>query len=336
MPARLKHRVFAVLRLTIPAMIFLIALSATIHWQKRLDTEGCGRCDEVCASFALAAHHSNGQGFSVNRDEPALLLEDSAWRMALAYLTHVTHSPATSAYILGALCGLGTLLLGMQLALRFGYHPMTRWFFGFALLFAPGWLPSLVEGHSTPLAALLVMWAVSDHVVRMERHELPLSLLLAGLVATVAYVRLELVWLWVIFVIHYLLNSWRNQEAWGERGYIVVRGLAGGLLILLALVPLAAWHWPMLGWPPLRIPGAPLATDSAPVWQLILVAIPKAYVRWVHSPYWSTWVLTALAIAGAIGLALRAWHHREARSAFIIPLALLLIPFFYALTYPLT
>lgn len=336
LPVHLKHRVLAVLRMTVPAMIFLVALSATIHWQKRLDMEGCGRDDEVCANFALAAHHANGQGFCVNRNEPALLLEDSLWRILLALVTRVTQSPVASAYILGALCGLGTLLLGMQLAVRFGYHPMTRWFFGFALLFAPGWLPGLVEGDSSPLAALLVMWAVSDHVVRMDRHELPLSLLLAGVVAILGYVRLELLWLWFIFVVHYLLNSWRNRESWDERGYIVVRGLAGGLLLLLVLLPLAAWHWPLLGWPPLRIPGAPLATDGTPIWQLILVAIPKAYARWVHSSYWSTWALTVLAIVGAIGLALRAWHQREARSAFIIPLALLLVPLLYALTYPLT
>jgi len=116
----------------------------------------------------------------------------------------------------------------------------------------------------------------------------------------------------------------------------VLRALAGVLLILLALVPLAAWHWPLLGWPPLRIPGAPLSTENETMWQLILIAIPKAYARWVHSPYWHTWALMVLAIAGAIGLALRAWRQREARSAFIVPLALVLMPFFYALTYPLT
>jgi hypothetical protein len=336
MPTRFKYRALNVLRYCIPALLFLITLSATIHWQQRLDALGCGRGDEVCASFALALHHAHGQGFSVAPGEPALLLEDSAWRLLLAYLTRVTQSPATAAYILGALCGLGTLLLGMALAVRFGYHPMTRWFFGFALLFAPGWLPGLVAGHSTPLAALLVMWAVSDHVKRMDRHELPLSLLLAGLVAVAGYVRLEFIWLWIIFALHYLLVAWRNREPWGERGYIVLRALAGLLLILLALVPLAAWHWPMLGWPPLRIPGAPLSTENEPMWQLILIAIPKAYARWVHSPYWHTWALMVLAIAGAIGLALRAWRQREARSAFIVPLALVLMPFFYALTYPLT
>ena len=336
MPARLKYRIIEILRYCIPAIIFLVALSATVHWQQRLDTEGCGRCDDVCASFALAQHHAHGQGFTVAPGEPALLLEDCAWRLALAYLTRLTHSPAGAAYILGALCGLGTLLLGMTLAVRFGYHPMTRWFFGFALLFAPGWLPSLVEGHSTPLAALLVMWAVSDHVARMDRHELPLSLLLASVVALTGYVRLELIWLWAIFAIHYLLVAWRNHEPLGERGYIVIRALAGALLIFLALLPLAAWHWPLLGWPPLRIPGAPLSTENEPMWQLIMIAIPKAYARWVHSPYWHTWALMVLAIAGAIGLALRAWKQREARSAFIVPLALLLMPLFYALTYPLT
>ena len=313
MPARFKYRIFQVLRYCIPAMLFLVALSATIHWQQRLDAQGCGRCDDVCASFVLAQHHAHGQGFSVAPGEPALLLEDSVWRLLLAYLTRVTQAPETASYLLGALCGLGTLLLGMELAVRFGYHPMTRWFFGFALLFAPGWLPSLVEGHSTPLAALLVMWAVSDHVVRMDRHELPLSLLLAGLVAAAGYVRLEFIWLWVIFALHYLLVAWRNREPLGERGYIVIRALAGLLLILLALLPLAAWHWPLLGWPPLRIPGAPLATGSEPMWRLMLIAIPKAYARWMHAPYWHTWALMVLTVAGAIGLALRAWRQREAR-----------------------
>ncbi len=336
MPSSFKYRAFHVLRYCIPAVLFLIALSATVHWQQRLDAEGCGRCDDVCGSFVLAQHHAHGEGFIAAPGEPALLLEDCAWRLLLAYLTHVTHAPETSVYILGALCGFGTLLLGMALAVRFGYHPMTRWFFGFALLFAPGWLPSLVEGHSTPLAALLVMWAVSNHVVRMDRHELPLSLLLAGIVAVAGYVRLEFIWLWTIFALHYLLVAWRNREPWGERGYIVIRALAGVLLILLALLPLAAWHWPLLGWPPLRIPGAPLSTENEPMWQLVLIAIPKAYARWVHSPYWHAWALMVLAISGAIGLALRAWKQREARSAFIVPLALLLMPLFYALTYPLT
>ena len=336
MPPRFKYRAFQVLRYCLPAMLFLIALSATIRWQQRLDAAGCGRCDEVCANFVLAQHHAQGQGFYVAPGEPALLLEDCTWRILLAYLTRVTHSPATATYILGALCGLGTMLVGMALAVRFGYHPMTRWFFGFALLFAPGWLPSLVEGHSTPLAALLILWAVSDHVARMDRHELPLSLLLAGLVAAAGYVRLEFLWLWIIFTLHYLLTAWRNREPWGEYGYIGIRALAGGLMILLALLPLAAWHWPLLGWPPLRIPGAPLATESEPMWRLILSAIPKAYARWVQSPYWHAWALVVLAIAGAIGLALRAWRQREARSAFIVPLALLLMPLFYALTYPLT
>ena len=333
---RLPYQMQWMLRLTIPCMLFLISLSATIRWQKRMDTEGCGRCDEVYASFMLADHYDRGEGFQITHHEPALLLEDSIWRGLLAGITRLTHSPAMSAYFLGAACGLVTLLLGMRLAVRFGYHPMTRWFFGFALLFAPGWLLSLVEGHSTSLAAMLVMWAVCNHVERMERHEPPLSLLLALILAGAAYVRLELAWLWVVFVIHYLINAWRNREAGAEYAYILVRGLAGVLLMILALLPLVAWHWPLLGWPPLRIPGAPLTIENQPMWELILLAIPKAYARLVLSPYWSTWALMALAISGVIGLALRAWQRREARSAFIIPLALLLMPLLYALTYPLT
>lgn len=336
MPPSAKHLAFRALNLIVPALIFLGALGATVLWQKRLDLEGCGRCDEACANFALARSHVQGEGFNVARGEPALMLEDCLWRLLLTGLTHVTRSPQASTYLLGALCGLGTLLLGMQLAVRFGYHPMTRWFFGFALLFAPGWLPGLVEGQSTPLAALLVLWAVCDHVVRMDRHELPLSLLLAGIVAAASYVRLELVWLWFIFTMHYLLASWLNREPIGERGFIIVRAVAGGLLLLLALIPLAAWHWPQLGWPPLRIPGAPLATEQQVVWLQILTAIPKAYVRWLGEPFWHTWALIVLALAGAIGLALRAWRHREARSAFIIPLVILFVPLCYAFTYPLT
>ena len=333
---RFKHMSQQMLRLLVPMIVFFIALSGTLQWQKHMDSEGCGRCDEVCASLLLASRADHGAGFTLTRNEPALLLEDSAWRYLLAVITPLTHQPAASAYMLGALCGLITLLLGMQLAMRFGYHPMTRWFFGFALLFAPGWLPSLVEGHSTPLAAMLVMWAIASHVERMERHEPPLSLGLAAILACAIYVRLELAWLWVIFVLHYLLNASRNHERGSEYAFILVRGLAGILLLMLALLPLVAWHWPMLGWPPLRIPGAPLATENQPVWELILLAIPKAYARLVLSPYWSTWALMILALLGAMGLAWRAWRRREAQSAFIVPLALVLMPLFYALTYPLT
>jgi hypothetical protein len=335
MPASVKHLALQVLRLVVPVMIFLVALGAMVHWQQRLDAEGCGRSNEACANLALARNQAQGVGFTVARGEPALMLEDGLWRLLLAGLTHLALSPAGAACLLGALCGLGTLLLGMRLAVRFGYHPMTRWFYGFALLFAPGWLPGLIEGQSTPLAALLVLWAVSDHVGRMDRHELPLSLLLAGIVAVMSYVRLELTWLWIIFALHYLLASWLNREPAGERGFILVRALAGGLLIVLALLPLAAWHWPQLGWPPLRMPGAPLATESQAVWWQILTAIPKAYMRWLGDPYWHTWALLALVLAGAIGLALRAARQREARSAFIIPLVLLFVPLCYALTYPL-
>ncbi len=335
MSASVKHLAFQVLRVVIPALVFLFALGATVHWQQRLDAEGCGRCDEACANLALARNQAHGAGFAVARGEPALMLEDGLWRVLLAGLTHLTGSPAVSACLLGAFCGLGTLLLGMKLAVRFGYHPMTRWFYGFALLFAPGWLPGLIEGTSTPLAALLLLWAVSDHVGRMDRHELPLSLLLAGIVALMSYVRLELTWLWIFFASHYLLASWLNREPAGERGFILIRALAGGLLILLALLPLAAWHWPQLGWPPLRIPGAPMTTDSQAVWLQVLTAIPKAYVRWLGEPYWHTWALLALILAGSIGLALRAARHREARSVFIIPLMVLFVPLCYALTYPL-
>ena len=336
MPDLVQQWAQRLLRLVLLAAIFFAALSSSVRWQQRLDARGCGRCDEVCASFMLADHVAHGAGFYINQDEHVLLLEDSLWRVLLGGLTHVTKQPEISAYIGGALCGLITLLLGMQLAARFGNHPVARWFFAFALLFAPGWLSSLVEGHSTPLAAALVMWAVWNHVERMERHEPPLSLALVVILAFAVYVRLEFAWLWVIFVLHYLLNAWRARKPWQATPFLLLRGLAGALLLLLLLLPLIAWHWPLLGWPPLRIPGSPLATHAQPLWQMMLTAIPKAYIRWEHSPYWSAWVLTALALIGAVALLVRAWRHAEARSAFIIPLILTLIPLLYALTYPFT
>jgi hypothetical protein len=336
MPELAKYWVQRVLRPVLIGAMFLLALSGTVRWQQKLDAGGCGRHDEACASFALAEHVDQGQGLSINRGEHVLLMEDSFWRVLLAGLTRLTHQPSMSAYLLGAVCGLVTLLLGMQLAARFGYHPVASWFFAFALLFSPGWLSSLVEGQSTPLAAALVMWVVWNHVERMERQEIPLSPLLMLLLTFLVYVRLEFAWLWGIFLAHHLLNAWRARAPFSETPFLLLRGFSGVLLLVFLLLPLAAWHWPLLGWPPLRIPEAPVAIVPQPVWQLILAAIPKAYAGWVHSPYWSAWVLTVLAAAGAFGLALRAWKNTEARSAFIIPLLLVLMPLFYALSYPIT
>jgi len=336
MPELIKRWASRLARMAWLAVIFFAALSGTVRWQQRMDAKGCSRCDEVCANFVLADRCAQGAGFSITSDERALLLEDSCWRVLLGGLTCLTHQPAVSAYVLGALCGLTTLWFGMRLATRFGYHPVARWFFGFALLFAPGWLSGLVEGHSTPLAAALVMWVVWSHVDRMDRRTTPLSLPLAATLGFLVYVRLEFAWLWIIFTLHYLLNSWRAREPWTETSFLLLRGLAGVLLLLFLLLPLAAWHWPLLGWPPLRILGAPLATDHQAAWQLILAAIPKAYIRWEHSPYWSAWALLALALVGTVGLALHAWRHPESCSAFVIPLILVFIPLFYALTYPIT
>ncbi|TAN37599.1 MAG: hypothetical protein EPN23_04960 [Verrucomicrobia bacterium] len=336
MPELVKQWAQRLVRMALLVVLFFAALSGTVRWQQRMDAQGCGRCDEVCASFVLAERCAQGAGFSITSGEHVLLLEDSYWRVLLGGLTRFTHQPAVSAYILGALCGFITLWLGMRLTTRFGYHPVARWFFAFALLFSPGWLSSLVEGHSTPLAAALVLWAVWSHVEWMERRTTPLALPLAVILAFAVYVRLEFAWLWIVFVLHYLLNSWRAREPLTETSFLLLRGVAGALLLLFLLLPLAAWHWPVLGWPPLRIPAAPLATDQQPVWQLILAAIPKAYIRWEHSPYWSAWALLALALVGTAGLALRAWRYPESRSAFVIPLILVLMPLFYALTYPVT
>lgn len=336
MPDQTKYWAQRLLRTALIGTVFLLALSGTVRWQQKLDAEGCGRHDEACASLALAAHVDQGQGLSINQSEHVLLMEDSFWRILLAGLTRLTHQPSVSTYVLGAICGLGTLLLGMQLAARFGFHPVASWFFAFALLFSPGWLSSLTEGRSTPLAAALIMWTVWSHVGRMDRHEVPLSPTLMLLLAFAVYVRLEFAWLWGIFLAHHLLNAWRVRAPWSETPFLLLRGLSGVLLLLFLLLPLAAWHWPLLGWPPLRIPEAPVALQNQSAMPMVLAAIPKAYANWVHSPYWSAWALMALTFAGAVGLTLRAWKNAEARSAFIVPLILTLMPLFYAFTYPVT
>ena len=53
MPARLKYRIIEILRYCIPAIIFLVALSATVHWQQRLDTDDAlaRYADEVIAKL---------------------------------------------------------------------------------------------------------------------------------------------------------------------------------------------------------------------------------------------------------------------------------------------
>ena len=72
MPASVKHLALQVLRLVVPVMIFLVALGAMVHWQQRLDAEGCGRSNEACANLALARNQAQGVGFTVARGEPAL------------------------------------------------------------------------------------------------------------------------------------------------------------------------------------------------------------------------------------------------------------------------
>ena len=118
---------------------------------------------------------------------------------------------------------------------------------------------------------------------------------------------------------------------------ILVRLLTTLLIFALLLLPMAAWHWTLVGVPfPLASEAVPLADRNLASQLPVLYALIAAYAAWLHTPFWSVWPLRICALIGAAGLVTQAVRRREMRASALPPLLCLLLPALCALGMPYT
>lgn len=208
---------------------------------------------------------------------------------------------------------------------------------------ASGLAPDVLSGRSTVLCALLVLLMLEIYLKGMPRGQWPLPPMAAWWAGLLALVRIEMIVVWLALAIHALVVG-PFREGRG-RGLIFpfIRFLTGVLLILLVLLPALGWNFSILRNPWPRFPDAPLSLDSwamQPAGEVLglsvsltFSALLESYLRAFSVPLLRGFLPLLFLFAG-IYYSVNAAFREPKRLQGTVGLALLLVPFLYALIYP--
>jgi hypothetical protein len=218
--------------------------------------------DRAYADMAVARTLVLDGTYGLQPGAPCPAVRDTLWRLALAIAGWLVGSVRVAALLLGTLCAVGTLLLTLRLArLLFPFPPFIL-YAAVLLTAAPGLLTNALSGTSLPLATLLVTAACLLQVEGMRDRRPVLSLGSTALVGLLTWIRLEFVWVWIVFWAQAVIRLTPEGPGKGRRAAAAVKGAAGVLLIGLMLLPLFAWNLHLLSvlWP--QAAGAPMTLNA--------------------------------------------------------------------------
>jgi hypothetical protein len=331
-------------RWLVPVFVFAVALCVMVARQK---TAGAGLSflnDRTYADFAVARSMVEEHAYALCPDQAAPAVHDVLWRLAVAATTLATGDEGASAYILGAVFSLVTILICLRLShLLFPFPPFIM-YSAVLLILSPSLLMTSVDEPSLAMSTALVIAACLFHVEGLSERRTPLPMRSALLVGLLMWVHLEFFILWIVFFIHAIVMNVFNRDRSVTTAFVVTRGLTGAFLLALCMFPLLAWNFSVLQVPWPQVVGAPFVMDTwlsaGPVeairsyFSLARSAFPSAFSLLYATPFLSgTFELVVVWFGVLFITGLAIWRPEE-RPYTLLLFLLLLMPACYALIYP--
>ncbi|MBN1268487.1 MAG: hypothetical protein JXB04_02785 [Kiritimatiellae bacterium] len=332
-------------RVIVPVVLFISVLCAVVVRQR----SGVGGryfvADESYASLAVARNMVERGVYGFAPGARIAATKDTLWRLLLACVAWVMREPLAAAYVLGAACGVMTLLVILRLArLLFPFPPYVV-FASVLLALAPGFVLETLSGRAAPLATCMITAACMLNMEGLAGRRSVLPAYSALLVGAAGWIRIEFILYWFVFSLHAWILSFGRRPAGAtfSASYVVLRSIIGWLIIALCLLPLMTWNAVLLRVPWPRMLDTPLALDawsggSAQAFNGSLAltrdAVPRMYAALHQIPFlgWGLGrVLFWLGVVVLVGLAVRRGEERAFTLTAAIPLVL---PPLYAVIYP--
>ena len=331
-------------RWLVPVFVFAVGLCVMVARQKAAGAGLSFLDDRTYADFAVARNVVEVHSYGLGPQQPAPAVHDVLWRLAVALTTLATGDAGSSAYILGALFSLVTILVCLRLThLLFPFPPFIM-YSAVLLILAPSLLLTSVDQPSLSMTTTLLVAACLVHIEGLSERRTPLPMRSALLVGLLMWIHLEYFIVWIVFFIHAIIMNAFNRERTISTAFVVTRGLTGVFLLALCMFPLLAWNFSVIHVPWPQVVGAPFVMDT---WlsagpleavrsylSLAGAAVPEAFTRLYETPFLSGMFERVVVWFGVVFITGLAIWRPEERPYTMILMLLLLIPPLYALLYP--
>ncbi|HBA86228.1 MAG TPA: hypothetical protein DCZ95_19270 [Verrucomicrobia bacterium] len=335
---------FRFIRWLIPVVVLLAALCLIVVGQKNRGVGLAFGDDAAYLDVLLAQNLIEHGSFGLNADHAIMAVRDVLWRLLLAVAGLLTGDFMGSAYLLGAVFSIATVLICLRMVRMLFPFPPFIFYTALLLMAAPGLVASSVSGSSESLATALICGACLLHIEGLigRRHVLPLAS--AFLLGLAMWIRIEFFVFWLVFFLHALFMTLFMPRAERSIPYVVVRAISGFLILSLCVMPLLAWNYGLMRIPWPQAIGAPFTMDlwnsMTPVealqksMSLSLEAVPAAFRRLLDIPFLKGWLERLVAVVGLALISGLSIRHREERPYLLLLFLAIFVPLIYALLYP--
>jgi hypothetical protein len=331
-------------RWLIPTFTFVVAVCAVVIRQKASSAGLAFLDDSVYRSLSVARALLENQVYAFQGGERIPAVQDALWRVLLAVVGGLSGDLGGASYLLGAACGMVTLLICFRLArLLFPFPPYIL-YSSILLIAAPRLLADAVDGTPAALATMLVTAACLLHIEGLSERGAPLPMAAAWLCGILMWIRIEFGLLWLVFSVHAFILSFTRSHKENPVFLAVTRSLTGVLILALCMFPLLAWNFEVIRVPWPQAAGAPFTLD---VWLSATPAqvlgsyfgmagngILPAFSRLYSTPFLSGLLERVLTWFGVLFIAGLSMWRKEERPYTVVLFLLALLPPFYALIYP--
>ncbi len=253
------YRLFLMLPL---ALLLVLMMSLMTMSRRNAEVSRVYLDDTVYAHLAVADNLLDNLTYGIRPGEHSVAGFDPGWRILLALTSGVTGDSIVSAYLLGMIFSIITMLVIMRMSRKlFPFLPF-GYFAAALLILAPGLVGNALSGTSASMAACLITLATLLHMdgIKGTRSVLPLTA--ASVIGIAVWLRIEFIMIWALFIVHAMVLSAIPHENRPLTGAVLLRGINGFLIISLFALPLFAWNMWIAGTPWPRLPGVPMAIDA--------------------------------------------------------------------------
>ena len=322
-------------------MLCVLSLCMTIHSHKKAGHGLSFLDDDAYTDLVVARNLSSSFSYSLEPNGRMPATENVIWRLMLALGGWITGDFRATAYLLGAILSVVTLLLCLRLARFLFPFPPFILYTAVLVAIAPRLVIDGVSGTSMALATTLVTAAGLLHIEGLSgrRHTLPVgSAIFIGLAM---WIRIEFSLLWVLFILHALIVG-----PFKERGEyfaeIIAHAITGIVVIILCILPMLIWNYQLLKVPWPQAIGAPLTVDAMASgnqsvmsgFRMSMSNLLPAFARWNQVPAMGVFLVNFFAWCGAVFILGLSMGRVEERPYTLVLFILVLLPVLYALIYP--
>ena len=319
--------------------VLVVLLAATLFVRQRMVGAVAFQDDRVYVDLAVASHLNTARTFGPEAGQPVPAVRDTLWRSLLAIGGGNGAVNPRVPLVLNFLSASALLVLVMLWQSGIPGPDWRRGLAGLLLLCASPLFSQALGGTSDLLAACLVMGAAMLQVRGFAPQGWPLPPGAAVLLGLAAWLRIECVLWWPLFVAQAYLVSALGGTGRRSPVWLLMRALNGFLLMAILVAPLVAWNMRVVGVPWPQAPdGLALGAGTAPaavslVWDIVR-QIPASFSA-LHANGPLHLVLARVVFwLGMVSSARRVFR-READGGLLLPaVAYVGLPVLHALLVP--